>query len=129
MDAQTLKRRREQAGLTQGDLEEITGIARPNISGMETGQRPIGDEMRERLEAALSEREAELEAMRAEFAAAIERKNRNPKRAGELAKLNAANAEKSTQVYRTDDLRLDPRQSKQRAQTARQRALKPRKSA
>lgn len=68
MNSNELKSRREAAGLTQSALARRTGIARPNISGMETGTRAIGDEMRSRLDEALTQaerdREARLESMR-----------------------------------------------------------------
>lgn len=40
--AEYLKSRRENAGFTQAELSEKTGIAVPNISAMESGARPIG---------------------------------------------------------------------------------------
>jgi len=44
---------RRNAGLSQIDLESQTGILKENISGMETGKRPIGKAIAKRLAEAL----------------------------------------------------------------------------
>lgn len=45
--------RRENKGITQKQLSEMTGIAIPNISQMENGSRKIGKESAKKLAAAL----------------------------------------------------------------------------
>lgn len=49
----TLRIRRENAGLSQSELGGLIGSNRQNISGMETGKRPIGKESAKKLAAAL----------------------------------------------------------------------------
>ncbi|HBT97765.1 MAG TPA: XRE family transcriptional regulator [Desulfobulbaceae bacterium] len=48
-----LRLRRENAGLTQAALAEKTGLTRHNISDMEHGRRPIGENVAARLATAL----------------------------------------------------------------------------
>ncbi|WP_310601467.1 helix-turn-helix transcriptional regulator [Desulfobulbus sp.] len=49
----TLRIRRENAGLTQAALGEKAGVSRKNISDMENNRRPIGEAVAERLAAAM----------------------------------------------------------------------------
>lgn len=49
----TLRIRRENAGLSQAELGERIGSNRQNISAMENGRRPIGEAVAERLAVAL----------------------------------------------------------------------------
>jgi DNA-binding XRE family transcriptional regulator len=51
----TLRVYRENAGLTQETLgAKVGGVPRQHISGMETGRRPIGEEMAKKLARALN---------------------------------------------------------------------------
>jgi predicted nucleotidyltransferase len=49
-----LKARREAAGLTQGELSELSGVAHPDIAAYESGRRMLTERMRTRLEQAMT---------------------------------------------------------------------------
>lgn len=46
---ETLRARRERAGLTQAELAVLSGVAQPNIAAYESGTRALSTRMRERL--------------------------------------------------------------------------------
>ncbi len=46
---ETLRTRRERAGLTQSELAVLSGVAQPNIAAYETGTRSLSPRMRARL--------------------------------------------------------------------------------
>jgi uncharacterized protein len=57
---------RERAGMTQQELADAAGIARPNIAAYESGKRAMSPDMRDRLERATSRPSAALTAHAAE---------------------------------------------------------------
>ena len=46
---ETLRTRRERAGLTQAELAVLSGVAQPNIAAYESGTRPLSPRMLHRL--------------------------------------------------------------------------------
>ena len=51
---QSLRTRRERAGLTQTELAVLSGVAQPNIAAYESGTRPLSPRMRQRLTEAMT---------------------------------------------------------------------------
>lgn len=56
----SIKRLREDRNLTQGELAQLTGIAQPDISSLEAGNRPLFPSWAKRLSKALRVSMAEL---------------------------------------------------------------------
>lgn len=82
-----LRAEREQAGLTQARLAELTGIATANLSAYESGKRPASNAMVQRIRDAMIRPSERLNAHRAEVLRAIEQNGgTNPRVIGSVAR-------------------------------------------
>ena len=82
-----LRVEREQAGLTQARLAELTGIAPSNLSAYESGKRPASPAMIERIRRAMVRPSDRLREKRAEVLTIISRNGgTNPRVFGSVAR-------------------------------------------
>lgn len=83
----SLREMREAAGMTQQQLADASGVARPNIAAYESGRRPLSAAMRERLIHSMRRPSQVLGAHRREVIALIENAGgRNPRVFGSVAR-------------------------------------------